>query len=92
MSAVRFELRDLLTKAVVEVPTEVIQSHFSLPYCCTVHASQGRTLPGDGALLIADWQHASLVNASWFYAAITRIAHLDRVLLLDAATRAGNGF
>lgn len=65
-----------------EVPTSLVQTHFVLPYCSTVHSSQASDVAED--FFIADWDFKR-VDRKWLYTAITRLRALQNLHILDAA-------
>lgn len=75
-----FELEDVLFEENYKVSHETIMKHFSLPYCNTVHSSQGDKIAEK--FVIADWQ-SGLVDMKWINTAITRTTNLDDVYFLD---------
>ena len=73
-------LTDLLNSEVeYNVPYGLIPSHFSLPYCNTVHASQGDGI--EEPYLIADWQTFP-ISKNWLYTAISRASAFDDIHFL----------
>jgi hypothetical protein len=70
-------LTDLLNpETEYKVPYGLVPSHFSLPYCNTVHASQGDGI--EEPYLIADWQTFP-ISKNWLYTAISRASAFDDI-------------
>ena len=73
------KIKDVLTKEEHLVSYALIVSNFSLPYCNTVHSSQGASI--DEKYVIADWGSFA-VTIQWLYTAISRGTSLDDIYFL----------
>jgi hypothetical protein len=82
MSKTHFTLEEIEDegKSRFQVPVHLVQTHFALPYCNTVHSSQGSDVDED--FFIADWtfKHA---DRRWLYTAITRLRSFQHLHILD---------
>jgi len=76
----RFVLSDALDGTEYEVSIDNIIKNFSLPYCNTVHSSQGNDIPQK--FVIADWKRKD-ITTNWLYTAITRATNMDHIHFLD---------
>ena len=74
------KLKDVLTGAEHLVDYALIVSNFSLPYCNTVHSSQGADIPVK--YVIADWWSFG-VTLNWLYTAISRATSMDDIYFLS---------
>jgi hypothetical protein len=80
MNNKEFTLEDILDGETIKVSHNAIMNNFSLPYCNTVHSSQGDKI-GE-KFIIADWS-CPRVDMNWLYTAITRCTKLDDVYFLE---------
>jgi hypothetical protein len=74
-----FTLKDRLTMEEFEVNHDQVIRCFSLPYCNTVHSSQGACIPKD--FFIADFNRDREIN--WLYTAISRATSVSAIYILD---------
>lgn len=82
-----FRLKDIHTMVVSDVCTSLIPTHFSFPYCSTVHSSQGGTI--DVPFIVAD-AYSDHVTKNWIISALTRCSRLDDVYFLTTELKTPN--
>jgi hypothetical protein len=75
-----FELEDEASEEIFKVSHKTNCGSFSLPYCNSVHSSQGDSIAQHFA--IADWK-SPLIDMKWLYTSITRATDLDTIYFLD---------
>ena len=80
MNNKEFTLEDILDGQTVKVSHNAIMNNFSLPYCNTVHSSQGDKIAEK--FIIADWK-VPMADLNWLYTAITRCTQLDDIYFLE---------
>jgi len=80
-----FILQDIYTKEnVFKIDVDIIQKHFSLPYCSTVHSSQGNSI--DEPYIIADTT-SNHVDKNWLISAITRCTKVENIFILTTSLK-----
>ena len=69
-------LEDEHTKAIQQLPLDMLRKHFIFNYCFTCHSVQGSSI--EGGITIFDYNHC-LVDKNWLWTAITRATDLNNV-------------
>ena len=69
-------LEDEHTKAIQQLPLDMLRRHFIFNYCFTCHSVQGSSI--EGGITIFDYNHC-LVDKNWLWTAITRATDLNNV-------------
>ena len=67
-------LEDEHTKAIQQLPLDMLRKHFIFNYCFTCHSVQGSSF--EGGITVLDYHHC-LVSKNWLWACVTRSTDLN---------------